>query len=166
MYRTLDSYANSTIHNTIELHIPITILALEHLQHKLCYNLSILSAFPQLFDYSIFAVTGLRLVFGLWFLTYGYSTLFKKGSQEANKLPSFEKIVYSIALVSGLFTFIGLFTQISILVGLFILLLNWYIEVKSKTPNKQIFAFGLYIAIIGLALLFLGPGAFAIDLPL
>jgi len=40
------------------------------------------------------------------------------------------------------------------------------LNVKSKTLTREIFNFGFYIAIIGLALLFLGPGAFAIDLPL
>jgi uncharacterized membrane protein YphA (DoxX/SURF4 family) len=125
-----------------------------------------LSAFPQLFNYSLFAIAGLRIVFGLWFITYGYSTLFKKGSQEEKDSPPFEKGISSLTLVVGLFTFIGLFTQIAILVGLFILLLKWYTDVKTKKVRKEIFIFGFYIIIIGLALLFLGPGALAVDLPL
>jgi uncharacterized membrane protein YphA (DoxX/SURF4 family) len=102
----------------------------------------------------------------MWFITYGYSTLFKKGSQDAKNLPPFEKGIASLTLVVGLFTFIGLFTQIAILVGLFILLLKWYTDVKTKKIKKEIFIFGFYIIIIGLALLFLGPGILAIDLPL
>ena len=125
-----------------------------------------LSAFPQLYDYSMFAVAGLRLVFGFWFLAYAYSTLFKKGSQDAKKIPSFDHVLASLTLLVGFFVFIGLFTQIAILVGLFILLLRWYVDVKTNKSKRDIFAFGLYIAIIGLALLFLGPGALAIDLPL
>jgi len=125
-----------------------------------------LSAFPQLFDYSMFAVTGLRLVFGFWFLAYAYSTLFKKGPQDKKKLDTFETIVSSLSLLVGICVFIGLFTQIAILVGLFILLLGWYVDIKTNKPTKDLFSFGFYIAIIGFALLFLGPGAFAFDLPL
>ena len=125
-----------------------------------------LSAFPQLFNYSLLAITLLRIVFGLWFLTYGYSTLFNTNSQGKKSLSQFEKITPSLALLVGFFTLIGLFTQIVILVGLFVLFLKWYTDVKSKTLTREIFTFGFYIAIIGLALLFLGPGAFAVDLPL
>ena len=125
-----------------------------------------LSAFPQLFNYSLLAITLLRMAFGLWFLAYGYSTLFKKSSQESKDSPLFEKVISSLTLVVGLFAFIGLFTQIAILVGLFIIFLKWYMGIKSKTSKKDVFVFGFYIVIIGLALLFLGPGAFAIDLPL
>jgi uncharacterized membrane protein YphA (DoxX/SURF4 family) len=105
-------------------------------------------------------------VFGLWFIAYGYSTLFNTNSQGKKSLSQFEKITPSLALLVGFFTLIGLFTQIVILVGLFVLFLKWYTDVKSKTLTREIFTFGFYIAIIGLALLFLGPGAFAVDLPL
>ena len=125
-----------------------------------------LSAFPQLFNYSLLAITLLRIVFGLWFIAYGYSTLFNTNSQGKKSLSQFEKITPSLALLVGFFTLIGLFTQIVILVGLFVLFLKWYTDVKSKTLTREIFTFGFYIAIIGLALLFLGPGAFAVDLPL
>jgi uncharacterized membrane protein YphA (DoxX/SURF4 family) len=125
-----------------------------------------LSAFPQLFSYSLLAITMLRVVFGLWFLAYGYSTLFDTNSQHKKNLSQFEKIIASLALLAGLLTFIGLFTQIAILIGLFILMLKWYLDVKPKNSNREIFTFGFYIVIIGLALLFLGPGAFALDLPL
>jgi uncharacterized membrane protein YphA (DoxX/SURF4 family) len=125
-----------------------------------------LSAFPQLFDYSILAITGLRMIFGLWFLTYGYSTLFKKSSQDIKNLSIFEKGISSLTLVVGFFSFIGLFTQIAILVGLFIIFLKWYMDMKSKSAKKGVLVFGFYIVVIGLALLFLGPGVFAIDLPL
>jgi uncharacterized membrane protein YphA (DoxX/SURF4 family) len=125
-----------------------------------------LSAFPQLFNYSLLAISLLRIVFGIWFLVYGYSTLFKSNSQGKKGLTVYEKIIASITLLVGFFTIIGLFTQIAILVGLFVLLLKWYLDVKLNTLNREIFTFGLYIAIIGLSLLFLGPGAFALDLPL
>lgn len=125
-----------------------------------------LSAFPQLFVYSPLAIAGLRIFFGLWFLTYGYSTLFKKTSQEHKKINLVEQIISGLALVVGLATFIGVFTQIAVLVGLLIIVLGWYTDVKSKASSKEFVNFGFYIAIIGIALLFLGPGVLAIDLPL
>jgi hypothetical protein len=39
-------------------------------------------------------------------------------------------------------------------------------DMKSKSAKKGVLVFGFYIVVIGLALLFLGPGVFAIDLPL
>jgi uncharacterized membrane protein YphA (DoxX/SURF4 family) len=125
-----------------------------------------LSAFPQLFNYSLLAIALLRIVFGFWFVMYGYTTLFNANSQGKKDLLTFEKTIASLALLAGFLTLIGLFTQIAILVGLFTLFLKWYMDVQSKTITREIFTFGFYIAIIGLALLFLGPGAFAIDLPL
>ena len=125
-----------------------------------------LSAFPQLFSYSPLAIAGLRILFSIWFLTYGYSTLFKRDSQDKKVIPWSESVISSLTLLVGLFTFIGLFTQVAILVGLFILLFKWYADVKSNTLTREIFEFGFYIAVIGIALLFLGAGAWAIDLPL
>ena len=125
-----------------------------------------LSAFPQLFNYSLLAITMLRVVFGVWFLIYGYTTLFKANSQDKTKILLIDKIISNISLIVGLLTIIGLFMQVAILIGLFILFLKWYLNIKSNHLTKEIFAFGFYIAIIGLSLLFLGPGAIAIDLPL
>ena len=125
-----------------------------------------LSAFPQLFTYSLLAIAGLRIVFGVWFLLYGYTTLFKANSQDKGKMSLFEKIISSLTLVVGIFSVIGLFTQIAILVGLFILFLEWYFAVRSNSLTKELLASRLYIVIIGLALLFLGAGALALDLPL
>lgn len=125
-----------------------------------------LSAFPQLFNYSLLAIAGLRILFGLWFLVYAYNTLFNKETQEGRLSVWFKRINAGIAFLAGFLSTIGLFTQVAVLLGLLILLLKWYLDVRSKTLTREIFAFGFYIAVIGLALLFLGPGVPAIDLPL
>ena len=125
-----------------------------------------LSAFPQLFDYSLFAVAGLRILFGVWFIAYAYNTLSTKETQVDTALSWLKKGFIGVAFLVGALAVIGLFTQIAVLLGLLLLLIKWYIDIRSKTITREIFEFGFYIAVIGLALLFLGPGVPAIDLPL
>ena len=125
-----------------------------------------LSAFPQLFTYSLLAVAGLRIFFGVWFIVYAYNTLFTKETQDDTTLSWLKKCFIGVAFLVGVLSVIGLFTQIAILLGLLLLLIKWYMDVRSKTLTREIFEFGFYIAIIGLSLLFLGPGFPAIDLPL
>lgn len=125
-----------------------------------------LSAFPQLFDYSLFAVAGLRVLFGVWFIAYAYNTLSAKETQGDTPLSWLKKCFIGVAFLVGTLAVIGLFTQVAIFLGLLLLLTKWYMDVRSKTLTREIFEFGFYIAIIGLALLFLGPGVPAIDLPL
>lgn len=125
-----------------------------------------LSAFPQLFIYSLLAVAGLRILFGAWFIVYAYNTLFTTETQGGKFSLWFKRINAGAAFLSGTLAVIGLFTQIAVLLGLLTLLLKWYLDLRSKTLTRQIFVFGFYIAIIGLALLFLGPGVPAFDLPL
>jgi len=131
-----------------------------------CYTIFMLSAFPQLFNYSIFAIAGLRIFFGMWFLSYAYTTLFHKRTQESPNLSWLKKANSGIAFLVGVFTFIGLFTQVAILLGLFVLLIQYYFSVRSNKVTRETFMLGFYIAVIGLTLLFLGPGVPAIDLPL
>ena len=125
-----------------------------------------LSAFPQLFAYSLFAVAGLRILFGVWFIAYAYNTLSTKETQADTTISWLKKGFIGVAFLVGGLAVIGLFTQIAALLGLFLLLTKWYMDVRSKTLTREIFEFGFYIAVIGLALLFLGPGVPAIDLPL
>ena len=125
-----------------------------------------LSAFPQLFTYSLLAVAGLRIFFGVWFIVYAYNTLSTKETQGDITVSWLKKGFIGVAFLVGILSVIGLFTQIAILLGLLLLLIKWYMDVRSKTLTREIFEFGFYIAIIGLALLFLGPGFPAIDLPL
>ena len=126
-----------------------------------------LSAFPQFFNYSVFAIAGLRIFFGLWFVLYGYSIVFGKGAQGITiPFKQLKNTIATISFLAGLFTIVGLFTQIDILVALLILLLKWHFDIRAKGVVQEVFIFDFYIAIIGIALLFMGPGVPAIDLPL
>ena len=125
-----------------------------------------LSAFPQLFTYSPLAIAGLRIVFGIWFLAYAYTILFRKETQVTPLLAWLQKGIAGISLIVGICTILGAFTQIALLLGLLALIVTWYVDVRSGTLTRTVFEFGFYIAIIGIALIFLGPGAFAIDYPL
>lgn len=126
-----------------------------------------LSAFPHLFNYSLLAIAGLRIFWGAWFVWYAYNTLFGVEKEDTSIVPPWlRKAVAGASVLLGVLSIIGLFTQIAILVGLFIILLKWYFDVKSGLLTKTSFLLGFYIAIIGFSLLFIGPGALAVDLPL
>lgn len=126
-----------------------------------------LSAFPQLFNYSLLAIAGLRILFGVWFIVYAYHIIFGTEKEDSSIIPPWlRKAVAGISAALGFLCVIGLFTQVAILVGLFVLFLKWYFDVRGNALTRTIFMLGLYVAVIGLALLFIGPGALSIDLPL
>lgn len=127
------------------------------------YSKNMLSLFPELFTYQQIAPFILRIVLALIFIGSGYSKLFK-ARLETTKL--FQSILVGlIELISGLFFLFGFLTQaVAILVS--ILVLTTILKVKIKQGFLGGYDFDLLILTCALSLLVLGPGIFAIDLPL
>jgi len=114
-----------------------------------------LSVFPQLLTYVLIAPTLLRLVIGAFLVLAGlerYKKTFKWAS-----------IVY---ILSGLFVFIGLYTQVASIIGLIVIVFDYYIEGKKSSLTKDKKIIYIFAGIILLSLMFTGPGFFAFDLPL
>ena len=112
----------------------------------------ILSVLPSLLDYSFFGTALLRLVLGLVVLQLGYRILFKSPPPDNRR-----RLAGGLVLVSGALLLVGFLTQIaSLIVALFSLEFSFGDRVS----------FYLLLLAAALALLTLGPGAFAIDLPL
>ncbi|MDP3934841.1 MAG: DoxX family protein [Candidatus Giovannonibacteria bacterium] len=114
-----------------------------------------LSVLPQFLDYSFYAPTILRLALGAVFLIHGYPKLFEARLRLAGLLE----------FIAGVLLAIGLFTQAAALVLAVELLI---IIIWFKRGQKFVggWEFDFVLLIMALALLVLGSGAWAFDLPL
>lgn len=133
------------------------------------------SLFPELFDYSFLAIGILRVVLGLIFLWFAYIKIFSARSEylaffEKTKMrPAkvFLNIIIGVELLIGASLVAGYYSQAAELAGGTLMALATLI--KWHRPNllpRNTAAFYLLLSIVSFTLLFVGPGAFAFDLPL
>lgn len=119
-----------------------------------------LSVFPNLFTYGLFAPFVLRLALAVYVGALAKTTLKTQGEDRRKKIYG---IFCAVLAASLLF---GLFTQVAALVVLLILALEW----RMKKPTGGIFKpenmAVLLAAAIAVSILFSGAGFFAFDLPL
>lgn len=116
-----------------------------------------LSIFPSLLTFGLLAPFIIRIALGL-FVIY-------LGKKRYNKEFSWASIFY---IVSGALVFLGLYTQVTVLIAVAVLKLDFYLDhYKGGIPvpeDKKIY-YGIIILSL-LSLLFTGPGFLAFDLPL
>ena len=133
-----------------------------------------LSIFPSLLIFGIFAPFILRVVVGVYFFYTGYKHLQVEREnivkEVARKIGTFAKplviLTILIEVVIGLSLIAGFLTQPMALVGiLYILILLWF---KNECPIfvKHERVFYIILFAILLSLLLTGAGALAVDLPL
>lgn len=135
-----------------------------------------LSIFPQLFNYSELAPFILRVTVGVIFIAHGYPKLFKNfggtvqffGSIGLKPAKYLAIIVGVSEFFGGIALFLGFFTQIAaLLISIVMLVAMVYVKkIKFKKGLVDGYELDLILFAAALALVFLGPGAFAIDLPL
>ena len=134
-----------------------------------------LSLFPSLLDFQMLGVFALRVTLGLIFVYFWYE---KVTHQRAERINFYEKLglrpskvyfwsVSSVEGIAGTLLVVGLYTQGAVLVTGALMLVATFIKWRkpSALPRNTI-EFYIILAVASFALLFLGPGAFAIDLPL
>lgn len=115
-----------------------------------------LALFPQLFVYGFFAIALLRITTALFFIASGVGH-WKRLPQTV--VMSTLKWMGVIETIAGLFLLVGLWSQLAAIV-LFAL------TIWSRTHSPTNAPFKILICIVLLALLFLGAGPFAFDVPL
>jgi len=136
--------------------------------------LPMLSIFPALFTFRILAALILRVAVGLIFIYFGISKIYK---EKKRKISFFEKIGFGkgvtffwivsiIEIIAGILLVIGLLTQLVALVLLGILTYATYVKIRHPELLTNTLEFYFLAIAVLLALLLLGAGAFAIDLPL
>lgn len=121
--------------------------------------MQLLSIFPQLLSFGFFAPLLLRVVVSLFVLYLGY--------KRWGKQYKWASILY---LLSGGLVFLGMYTQIAVIVAVATLKLDFYFDYwkdRKSVPiqNEKYFLYTMATVIL-LSLLLTGPGAFAFDLPL
>ena len=133
------------------------------------------SLFPELFDYSFLAIGILRISLGIVFLWFAYTKTFK---ERADYLVFFEKlrmrpakfflnIAISIELLIGAAFTAGYYTQVAALAAGALMalaaLIKWH---RPSMLHQNSVSFYFLASVVSLSLAFIGPGAFAFDLPL
>ena len=133
-----------------------------------------LNPFPEILALSFFGPFILRVVLGLIFVDLGF---LKFKSERGRWLSSFEALnlrpadlflsLYAILqVVGGFLLLIGLWTQIAALAFVIFTGIELYVEWQAGEILKRDMVFYLLIFTISLALLLMGAGAYAIDIPL
>lgn len=134
-----------------------------------------LSLFPSIFDYQMLGIFMLRVTLGLIFVYFWYE---KVTHQRVERIEFFEKlglhpakvyfaVVSSLEGIAGLLLVAGLYTQgAAIVTGSLMILATITKWRRPEALHRNTIEFYIILAVASFALLFLGPGAFAIDLPL
>ena len=120
-------------------------------------------------------IFALRITLGFIFVYFWYE---KITHQRAERIHFYEKlnlrpakvyfwIVSSVEGIAGALLVVGLYTQGAVLVTGALMLLATLIKwLKPSALPRNTIDFYIILAVVSFALLFLGPGALAIDLPL
>jgi uncharacterized membrane protein YphA (DoxX/SURF4 family) len=120
------------------------------------------SLFPYLFTYDQAAPFILRLVLGITLAYFGYKKIQKKGKSSGSN-----SLVYgAIEILIAIFLIIGLFTQLAAMLNAVILIIKLGYKIRDKAFLTDGINYYVLLLAIALAVIVLGPGWFAFDLPL
>lgn len=133
-----------------------------------------LSVFPTLLVFGLFAPFLLRVALGFVFVRFGWHKL---GKGRTEKTAFFESLGWKpgnyfafsfgiIELAAGVLLLIGLYTQLAALVAALILLGALILKRAHKTGIESSRGFLALLLIVALSLLVSGAGFFAFDFPL
>ncbi len=114
-----------------------------------------LLTFPQILFLGIFGVFLLRVAIGLTIISMGWDRYGKKTDP-----------VFLAYLVPGALTFMGIYTQIGAILGILVVIFDFYIENKDGSVSKDKKTLYMLSLVILISLLVLGPGIPAFDRPL
>lgn len=118
-----------------------------------------LSFFPLLFTYQEFAPFLLRITLGAVLVFWSYKRLKSRNSPFSSGLGIIEGII-------GILLVIGFLVQIASLISAIIFLIKLIKKIQTKSLFTDGVNYYFILLVISLALLVLGPGRFAFDLPL
>lgn len=141
---------------------------------KLCYTLLMVSIFPDILNYGFLATGILRATLGIIFIYFAYEKFFL---ERRERIAFFEKLklrpakvffglVTGLEFIAGLGLLLGFYMQVAALItgGLMTLatFIKWH---KPSALPKNTVEFYIILAVTSFALIAMGPGAFAFDLP-
>jgi len=125
-----------------------------------------LSLFPDLLTYAMFAPLLLRATAGFVFVLFGIRTVSAvRSALEIRASVRTGLYLFGIGKIGvGMFLCLGLYTQAAALVGFALSTPTGVLTGQRVGVHERIVE--VLLAVICLALVMLGPGSFAIDLPL
>jgi putative oxidoreductase len=133
-----------------------------------------LSVFPELFTYAQLAPLFLRVIIGIIFIDLGvlmlkaekksWVMLFQTIKVKPAKF--FAQAIAYLEIIGGIALIIGLYTQVAALIFAIFTFAEGYLELRDSVIIKRSIVFYTLIFVICISLILLGPGAFALDLPL
>ncbi len=132
-----------------------------------------LSTFPELFTYSLFAPFLLRLALGGFFIFQGMRR-HKQDSEGWNTLWNNAKIgslsiaplLTKIQIILGVLIVVGLYTQISVILAALFVGAEVYRRHRITPLTVSEVWPSVFLIVVSISLLFLGAGVLAFDLPL
>jgi len=124
-----------------------------------------LSIFPELLNYPLVAVTVLRVTTGLFFFMFGARLLATIHRIEHARIRMVGDVFAVLQCAVGLLLIAGLFTQPAALAGAVLALVSFEVGIGRGTGTSAKHVQLLLFVLCG-GLVFLGPGLFAVDLPL
>ena len=134
-----------------------------------------LSIFPDLFTYSFLATFVLRFTLGAIFVWFAYAKYFHERKERIaffehlNLHPAkiYFLVITGIEFLAGVMLIVGIYTQIAALAIAILMTLATILKIKKpSTLPRNTAEFYILLAVVALVLMFIGPGAFAFDLPL
>ncbi|MFA5651970.1 MAG: DoxX family membrane protein [Candidatus Paceibacterota bacterium] len=116
----------------------------------------------------------LRVVLGLIIINLGFLKLGKEKIawrelfETINLLPAriLVKVLAVIEIIGGLILIIGAYTQLTSIIFAILFFCEAILEYRESNLEKRNLTFYILMFTISLSLVFLGAGAFALDLPL
>ncbi|OHA17230.1 MAG: hypothetical protein A3C79_02820 [Candidatus Taylorbacteria bacterium RIFCSPHIGHO2_02_FULL_45_28] len=120
------------------------------------------SLFPYLFTYEQIAPLILRLILGITLAYFGYKKMRQRGKSSGSN----STIYGAVEILVALFLIIGLFTQLAALINVIILVIKIGYKIRDRAFLTDGINYYLLLLIIAIAVIFLGSGWFAFDLPL
>lgn len=145
------------------------------LSPQLCYNTSMhtVSLFPHLLDYQMLGTFLLRVTLGFIFVRFSYLKIKNSETRLSHLLKNigfrprsiFYSLIPSILGAAGVLLVLGLYTQgAAIVTGTLTLVAAFNKARRSFSHPDNSIEFYILLSVASFALLFLGAGAFAVDL--
>jgi len=134
----------------------------------------ILNTFPDLLTFSTLSPLILRVVLGLITINLGFLKLGKEHViwqelfETINIHPSkfFIKVFAFIEVIGGIMLIAGSYTQLTAIIFAILFFCEAVLDYRESELEERDLTFYILVFSISLSLIFLGAGAFAIDLPL
>lgn len=125
------------------------------------------SLFPELFTWGFFVPTMFRVLLAAYFVSCGIRFFKDRAgtAHDKNERYAYQILGFLLLVLAGFLAF-GYLVQAAAAVAVSLGIISLWIRKKNPQDAPQTRAFYIFATAMALSLIVLGPGAFAIDIPL